>query len=105
MPSFLPTSLYSTGPISMAALATASRQEEKTPVAVFSPAESTLKSKFLQAASIAPAVTAYAPAEKGIKMYSRVRGLIAGRVPLQQQRPRAGRARVVGVDQHGVSHE
>ena len=63
----LPSGLYTTPTLSMSALATVSRQEQQQP-AVYSPAESTLKQKFMQALP----VTAYAPAEGGIKMYSRV---------------------------------
>ncbi|GAB4815285.1 hypothetical protein N2152v2_002331 [Parachlorella kessleri] len=62
----LPSGLYTTPTLSMSALAAVSRQEQQQP-AVYSPAESTLKQKFMQALP----VTAYAPAEGGIKMYSR----------------------------------
>lgn len=68
-PTFLPSGLYTSGSLSMATLAAAARQQEQQqPVAAFSPAESTLKAKFLQGAG----VTAFAPVEKKIEMYSRV---------------------------------
>ncbi len=64
----MPSGLYSMGPLSVATLAAASRQEQQ--LAAFSPTETTLKQKFLQ---VAGPVTAFSPAEKKIAMYSRVR--------------------------------
>lgn len=64
----MPSGLYSTPSMSMATLAAVSRQQEQQQPVMFSPAESTLRSKFLQGSG----VTAFAPAEKKIEMYSKV---------------------------------
>lgn len=63
----MPSGLYSTPSMSMATLAAVSRQQEQQQPVMFSPAESTLRSKFLQGSG----VTAFAPAEKKIEMYSK----------------------------------